>query len=123
MTSFFDDPDAAIERVQADIAAAQQRAVLAQQVQEQLARVRGTARSPRGEVTAEVDPSGQLLDLVLADAAVDLTARDLSALVLDTVRTAARDAGRQALQLTEQAFGPDSGVTEHLRGELAARLR
>jgi hypothetical protein len=123
VTAFFDDPDAAIDRVQADIRAAQERAVRAVEVKAALDRLRGRARSARGEVTAEVDPSGQLLDLHLADDAVELSARDLAALVLDTVRAAGREAGRQALAVTAEAFGEDSPVTEHLRGELAGRLR
>lgn len=123
VTSFSDDPDAAIERVQADIRAAQERAVKAAEVKEALDRLRGRARSPRGEVTAEADPSGQLVDLQLADGATDLAPRDLAALIVETVRAAGRDAGRQALAVTADAFGEESAVTEHLRGELAGRLR
>jgi hypothetical protein len=48
VTSFFDDPDAAIDRVQADIRAAQERAVRAVEVKETLDRLRGRARSARG---------------------------------------------------------------------------
>jgi DNA-binding protein YbaB len=123
VTSFFDDPDAAIERVQADIRAAQERAVKATEVKETLDRLRGRARSPRGEVTAEVDPSGQLVDLQLADNATEIVARDLSALILDTVRSAAQDAARQAVTVTADAFGDTSPVTTQLRDELATRLR
>lgn len=123
MTSFFDDPDAAIERVQADIRAAQERAVKATEVKETLDRLRGRARSPRGEVTAEVDPSGQLVGLQLADDATEIVARDLSALILDTVRSAAQDAARQAVAVTADAFGDTSPVTTQLRDELATRLR
>jgi DNA-binding protein YbaB len=123
VTSFFDDPDAAIERVQADIRAAQERAVKATEVKETLDRLRGRARSPRGEVTAEVDPSGQLVDLQLAENATEIVARDLSALILDTVRSAAQDAARQAVAVTADAFGDTSPVTTQLRDELATRLR
>jgi len=123
VTSFYDDPDAAIERVQADIRAAQERAVKAAEVKEALDGLRGRARSPRGEVTAEADPSGQLVDLQLADGVTDLAPRDLAALIVETVRAAGRDAGRQALAVTADAFGEESPVTEHLRGELAGRLR
>lgn len=123
MSSYFDDPDAAIERVQADIAAAQERAVKAAEVKQTLDRLRGRARSPRGEVTAEVDPSGQLVDLRLADDATGIVARDLSALILETVRAAAQDAARQALAVAADAFGETSPVTTQLRDELATRLR
>lgn len=123
VTSYFDDPDAAIERVQADIAAAQERAVKAAEVKQTLDRLRGRARSPRGEVTAEVDPSGQLVDLHLTDDATTIVARDLSALIVETVRAAAQDAGRQALAVAADAFGETSPVTAQLRDELATRLR
>jgi hypothetical protein len=123
VTSYFDDPDDALERVQAEIRAAQERAAKATEVKQVMDLLRGRSRSPRGEVTAEVDPSGQLLDLQLADAATDLAARDLASLIVETVRQAAQDAGRQALAVTADAFGEGSPVTAHLRDELATRLR
>lgn len=123
MTSFFDDPDAAIDRVQADIRAAQERASRAAEVKQTLDRLRGRARSARGEVTAEVDPAGQLVDLQLSDDATGIVARDLAAMIMETVRAAGRDAGRQAIAVASDAFGETSPVTEQLRGELAHRLR
>ncbi|MFF1530860.1 YbaB/EbfC family nucleoid-associated protein [Cellulomonas sp. NPDC058312] len=118
----FDDPDAALARVQADIRAAQERAEQAADFQEVVGRVRGHARSPRGEVTVEVDTTGQLVNLQLADAATDIVARDLSGLILDTVRAAAKDAARQTLAVTAETFGEQSPVTGAMRAELAPRL-
>lgn len=118
----FDDPDAALARVQADIRAAQERAERAADFQESVGRVRGRARSPRGEVTVEVDTNGQLVDLRLADHATDIIARDLSRLILDTVRSAGEDAARQTLDVTAETFGEHSPVTDAMRAELAPRL-
>jgi DNA-binding protein YbaB len=122
VTSFFDDPDAALARVQADIQAAQERAEQAAQFKDSVDRLRGRARSPRGEVTVEVDTSGQLVDLRLSDDATDIVARDLSALILETVRHAARDAAQQTLAVTAETFGEQSPITEQMRAELAPRL-
>lgn len=122
VTAFFEDPDAALERIQADIRAAQRRAELAADFKETVDAVRGHARSPRGEVLAEVDAAGQLVDLRLSDGATEMVARDLSTLILATVRAAATDAARQTLSVTAQAFGEQSAVTEQMRAELAPRL-
>ena len=122
VSSFFDHPDEALGRVQTDIRAAQRRAEQAAEFKEQVDRLRGRARSPRGEVTVEVDTNGQLVDLRLADDATDIVARDLSALILDTVGAAARDAARQALAATAETFGEQSPVTAAMRAELAPRL-
>ncbi|WP_158609705.1 YbaB/EbfC family nucleoid-associated protein [Cellulomonas triticagri] len=122
MTGFFDDPDAALQRVQDDIRAAQQRAEQAADFKDTVDAIRGRARSPRGEVTVEVDTAGQLVDLRLADDATEIVARDLSAMILTTVRAAATDAARQALAATAQAFGEQSPVTAQMRAELAPRL-
>jgi hypothetical protein len=88
VSSVFDDPDAAIARVEDQIRAAQERAERAGQVRQRLDGLRGQARSRRGEVTALADVSGRLLDL----------------------------------SITAEAFGDESPVTEHLRGELIGRL-
>ncbi|RMI05027.1 YbaB/EbfC family DNA-binding protein [Cellulomonas triticagri] len=122
VTGFFDDPDAALQRVQDDIRAAQQRAEQAADFKDTVDAIRGRARSPRGEVTVEVDTAGQLVDLRLADDATEIVARDLSAMILTTVRAAATDAARQALAATAQAFGEQSPVTAQMRAELAPRL-
>jgi DNA-binding protein YbaB len=123
VSSFFDDPDAAIARVEAEIRAAQERAERAGQVKERLDRVRGQARSRRGEVTVVADPAGRLLDVDIADDGMRLGARDLGRLIVETAQAASRDAGRQALAITAEAFGEESPVTERLRGELVERLR
>jgi hypothetical protein len=62
------------------------------------------------------------VDLRLSDDAVDIVARDLSALILDTVRVATRDAAQQAMVVTAEMFGEQSPITAQMRTELAPRL-
>lgn len=119
--AFYDDPDAAIARVQRDIVAAQERAVRAVEVKASIDRVRGRARSRRGEVRVEVDVSGQLTDLELEESALELRARDLAMLIRETIAVAVRDAGRLAVALTDDAYGEGSAISTQLRGELDAR--
>ncbi|MCC2307975.1 YbaB/EbfC family nucleoid-associated protein [Cellulomonas chengniuliangii] len=121
MTAFYDDPDAAIAKVQRDIADAQERARRAGEVKASIDRVRGRMRSSRGEVEAEVDATGRLTDLVLADAATALRPDDLAALIRETVDAAARDAGRRAVAVTDDAYGEGSAISGQLRAELDAR--
>jgi DNA-binding protein YbaB len=123
VAGFYDDPDVALARVAADIEAARLRAERAVEVKASIDRVRGRARSARGEVTVETDATGQITDLVLDEAALNLRASDLATLIRDTVRAAARDAGARAVAVTDDAYGPDSTISAHLRDELEARSR
>lgn len=116
-----EDPDALIARVQDQVAAAQQRAQAAQQMRARVDAVRGTAFSPRRELSVTVDASGRLVDMELSDAALDLRAKDLSRLIVTTAQAATRDAGQQATELAAAAFGEDSPVVARLRDEVEAR--
>lgn len=117
----FHDPDDALARIQRDIAGAQERAARAQEVRTRIDAVRGVGRSPRGEVTVEVDASGTLRDVRLTDAAMDLRAADLERLITDAARAAQRDAGSRAVALAEDAFGEGSPLVSHLRTEVEGR--
>lgn len=120
MTSFH-DPDAALAKVQRDIEMAAERAERAQQVKAQIDAVRGRGRSPRGEVVVEVDASGQLRDVVLTDAAMDLRHDELSRHIVDAARAAQREAGGRAVAIMGEAYGEDSPLTEHLKAEVEQR--
>lgn len=120
MTAFY-DPDAALARVQADVAAAQERAARAVEVQAQIAAVRGTGRSARGEVTVDVDASGMLRDLHLTDDALRRRPDELATLILDAARTAQRDAGARAVAVAADAWGEADPAVEHLRAEVQQR--
>ncbi len=121
MTDFFDDPDAVLAKIQRDIADAQARAERATEVRASIDRVRGRARSARGEVEAEVDATSRLTDLRLDDSALGLRADALAALIRETIAAATRDAGTRALAITDDAYGAGSSVSEQLRRELEER--
>lgn len=121
MADFAEDPDVLIARVQQQVAQAQERAQAAQQMRAEVEALRGTAASPRREVSVTVDASGRLIDVDLADAALDLRARDLGRLIVETAGAAQRDAGEQAMAVASRAFGDDSPVVDRLRAELDAR--
>lgn len=120
VTAFYDD-EAALARIQNDIAAAQERAVRAQEVKARIDTVRGVGRSPRGEVLVEVDASGMLRDVTFTDAAMVLRPDDLAGFVKDAARAAQRDAGSRAVALTQDVFGEGSALTERLRAEVEQR--
>ncbi|MHA3946935.1 YbaB/EbfC family nucleoid-associated protein [Cellulomonas bogoriensis] len=83
--------------------------------------MRGTGRSPRGEVTVEVDAAGALRDLQLTDGALQYRARDLEAMILEAVRVAQHDAAARAIAVAEDAWGEGDPAVEHLRAELQER--
>lgn len=114
-------PDAAMARIDEQIAEAQERAQRATQVRIEMDALRGQAISSRGEVRATVDVSGRLVDLVLTEDAVALRPADLSRMILETTAAAAVKASRLAVDLTADAFGETSAVTERLRAELVER--
>lgn len=120
MSDFFavGDADAAIARVEDQIAQAQARAVQARQLRADIDAVRGVAASARREVTVTVDASGRLANVELADAALDLAPRDLGRMIVETANKAQRAAGDKALALTAEVFGQNSSVVDHLRAEL-----
>jgi DNA-binding protein YbaB len=116
--SAWGDPDAAIARVNAQIKEAQERAVRASAMRQQVESVRGQAASTRREVTVTVDVSGRLVDLDIAEAGMELAPRDLARLVVTTVEQARRNAGDQSIALAAEVFGEDSIVVDRLRAEV-----
>ena len=120
MTAFH-DPDAALARIQRDIAQAKERAERAQEVRARIDQVRGVGRSPRGEVVVEVDATGMLRDVTLSDAAMDLRPDELARLIKDAARVAQRDAGTRTVALAQDAFGDTSPMVAHLRAEVEQR--
>lgn len=121
MTAFYDSPEAALARVDGDIAAARERAARASEVRASIDRVRGRARSAHDELSVEVDVTGRLRDLRLEEAAMRLSAADLAALVLRTVADAGADAGRRAVAIADDAYGAGSSFGALLRAEVEGR--
>lgn len=112
------DADAAIARIEQQIADAQRHAERAREFQSEIENVRGVARSPRRELQVTVDASGRLAAIELSDAAMELTPRALSELIVATANAAQRDAGGKAVEIAAEAFGRESGVVAQLRAEV-----
>jgi DNA-binding protein YbaB len=79
-----------------------------EELQEGIAAAESTVSSPDGSVTVTVGPNGGLRDLRLGHRAVDLGAARLTALILETTRTAQR----QAVAKVRAAFEPLGAGTE-----------
>lgn len=114
------DADAAIARVQQQVAQAQEQAVRAQAMKSEIDALRVTASDPRRRVSVTVDASGRLIDVELANSAYDVGAAELGRLLVQTANEAQRDAGAVAIQIAADTFGEDSAVVDHLRDELEA---
>lgn len=112
------EAEAAIARIEQQVADAQDRAAQAEQVQADIDAVRASATSPRREVTVTVDATGRLAGIRLADAAYDLRTDALEKLIVETANRAQRVAGEQALEISRAAFGADSPIVDHLASEL-----
>ncbi|MCY1715525.1 YbaB/EbfC family nucleoid-associated protein [Microbacterium sp. SL62] len=112
------EAEAAIARIEQQVAEAQVRAAQAQQVQTDIDAVRASATSPRRDVTVTVDAAGRLAGIRLADAAYDLRTDALEQLIVETAGRAQRLAGEQALEISRAAFGADSPIVERLAGEI-----
>lgn len=112
------EAEAAIARIEQQVAEAQLRAERAQQVQVDIDAVRAAATSPRREVSVTVDATGRLVGIRLADAAYELRPDALERVIVETAGDAQRLAGEQALEISRAAFGADSAIVERLAGEI-----
>lgn len=121
MSDFFSadaDADLAVARIEEQIAQARERAERASEVRQRIDALRGTAVSPRRELTVTVDAGGRLVSVEVADAAFGLSARDLGRLIVETANAAQRQAGAKAVEVASEAFGEQSGIVAHLREEV-----
>jgi hypothetical protein len=116
------DAESSISRVREQMAETLARAERAQQLKGDIAALRATAASPKGEVTVEVDASGRLVGITFSPDASDLAPADLSKAVLGAVARAQREAGDRAIALTAEVFGDDSETVALIRGEVDERM-
>lgn len=116
-----DSFEQAQQRLTAQIEQAQERARSATQLRQQVEQLSAEARSPRREVRVRVDAQGRLLDLELSEAALDLGARALGALVVTTAAAAHQRAAEQVGLLAQEAFGADSELARQVASEASAR--
>ena len=75
--SVWGDAESSIARVREQMAETLERAERAQGLKDQIAAVRGTSTSPKGEVTVEVDASGRLVDITFSADAARLSPEEL----------------------------------------------
>ncbi|MBF6302881.1 YbaB/EbfC family nucleoid-associated protein [Nocardia amamiensis] len=75
------------------------RALEIKRINEQLAAVRGSARSMDGSVSIETDVSGRITDLYLADYAMENGPDRLAALIIDRHRAALDNANAEATRI------------------------
>ncbi|PFG34424.1 YbaB/EbfC family nucleoid-associated protein [Sanguibacter antarcticus] len=87
------------DAMESALAEAHRAAARAKRVSADLADLRGTGRSLRGEVTAEVDYRGLLQDVTFTHAALRLDTDGLRSAILQTVGAAQADLQEQAAEL------------------------
>jgi len=116
------DAESSIARVREQMAETVERAERAQALKGQIDAVRGTSESQGGEVTVEVDATGRLLGITFSRDASSLSPDDLSREVMKALAVAQCKAGDQAIALTADIFGENSGTVALLRGEVEARM-
>ncbi|QAY59804.1 hypothetical protein ET475_07240 [Microbacterium protaetiae] len=114
----FTDADEAIARVEDDVRRAQGRAQRMSRLQEAAAAARGVGRGR--EVVVQVDQTGELVDLRIADAALSRGGAGVARLVLESMRMARTDLRRNLLAAASEILGDDDPVLGGLRAQLEA---
>jgi hypothetical protein len=111
------DPQAAaaIDRINAQIAAAQEHAEKAVALRDRVESIRERATSPDREISVEVDSLGRITDLELTEAAYAHTPAKLAKLILATFNDAHRIAGQTTITMAEATFGAESESVAALR--------
>jgi DNA-binding protein YbaB len=113
---------AAERRVDDWQAGLEQRAAHARQLSGELAQLSATARSDDGLVEVRVGPSGQMLDLQLADGVRQQRATTTARQILSTIRAAHQELMRLAGETTAATVGPDSDTGRAVMASLARQL-
>lgn len=80
-----------------------------------LAQARGDAVSPRRDIHVQVDSTGRVVSLTIAEAALGRGARRLSQDLVTVIRAAEADARRTTLESVERLLGADDPITQQLR--------
>lgn len=85
-------------------------AARAEQAEKALRDVGGAASSPDGGVTVRVSASGVTTELVLRPAVRDIEPDQLARLIMETTRTAQRDAGAQVVEAMRGLVGESEAL-------------
>jgi hypothetical protein len=113
---------AAERRVDDWQAGLEQRAARARQLSGELAQLSATARSDDGLVEVRVGPSGQVLDLRLAETTRQQRATTTARQVLATIRAAHQELMRLAGEVTAVTVGADSDTGRAVMASLARQF-
>ena len=116
----FEEPDEVLARVQDDMRRAQQRAEALPRLQAAIDAIRVSVLSDQRDMTVEVDASGRLTRLEIADAALERGGSRVSADVMALIGTAARRARATTLEATSRLLGDDDPVAQVLKTEVDA---
>lgn len=111
------DPQAAaaINRINDQIAAAQEHAEKAITLRDKVESIREQATSPNREISIEVDSLGRITNLELTETAYTHTPTKLAKLILATFNQAHRLAGQATITMAEATFGTESQSVAALR--------
>ncbi|MBT0994930.1 YbaB/EbfC family nucleoid-associated protein [Cellulomonas sp. DKR-3] len=107
----------AARRVEAQVAAARERARQATALSAEVDALRASARSPRGEVTVEVDAGGRVTRVGFTERARAVPPAALGRAVEEAIRAAARECGRRAVALVERSAAGGPAMAEAMRAD------
>ncbi|GAA0238209.1 hypothetical protein GCM10010492_41670 [Saccharothrix mutabilis subsp. mutabilis] len=110
------DPRAWLDDYESRIADLQRKSV---DLQENFAAANGRATSQDGQVTVTVGPSGALMNLELGHRACDLGPARLTALILETARSAQKVAAARVVEAFEP-LGADTEAMQFVLDSIAA---
>lgn len=111
----FDDPDEAIARVQEDIQRAQERAARMPQLREATEAVRGYAISRHRDIEVEMDHTGQVTALRIANQALTRGGTKVAADIMDLLTVARHNVQAQMLEAASGVLGADDPMLDMLR--------
>jgi DNA-binding protein YbaB len=111
----YDDIDAARARVDAQIAAAEQRRAAVHRLANEVGQLTATAQSPRGEVSATAQPGGKVTAVRVTEEGLSLSADALSRVLTETVAQAQHSAAMTAVDRSSELLGADSPFVQNLR--------
>ena len=112
LPSVFEDPEGYMREFQGRMAAMVEKA---SSLGEAMEAAQASASSPEGEVTVTVGIGGSLQDLQLSPASRQMSAQALAALIKETYREAAEQAGRSATGALASVFGEDNDLVRQAR--------
>ncbi len=104
------------------MAEAQEKFLYAQELMSRVSSLEESAESENGEVFITVDNSGGLLEIELADSAMELEADDLAELIMETFQDAHYNVTESYTDLVYDEFGEDSAIAQAGIAQMRGRL-